>query len=1137
MRAGTAGSCRAVAAALGALALAAPAGAAAKGAVYSSPHYTGHAVPKAFVPAQPPRPVVLPVRGGRPHVFVDAAGTAHIAYTDPAGSADDVIRTCRLPRGGSACAAQAALTPRQPSGGGNGPQTNQDFDGPFPLAVGNQLLVVDSRCCNDVDVGGQSYGNPVYLFTSEDAGTTFTGPSDPNGTAGIIGTQDPSGDVVVYGGDVPSIGLISDTQTDGLFFQGVPAGSFTSAKALLSTDELSSGTLGVDGIRPVAAFSNSGGSTTVREWTGNGSVDDAAQWTTLHLAADRPRIAGGPAGMVLLTQSSISDGPLFVRRVAPGGGSVTAPVRLTASIAHSPALSADPVSGRFAAAWIDNADASVHVRTSADGRVWSPDQVVARVPGGDLGELDVAATADRGGFVVMRDAAGGTTVDDGRILAAQFGNAAATGRPGLGLVPGGSGPPAGDTKAYVACTQVHFGIVDALATAGCFLRDPKNPTGGAAVAQSTVRLNGLDLVPDAGSRIFIDPRAHTIDTSGPIRVQLTGSATGPITLWHGELHVKVPEASAGQTLFDFSTDDFAVGVKGFPVDGRIQVKLLADAVEIPIHLALPAYFGGVHGDATLRANNAEGLVLKSLEIGVDDAFVGPLELKDFDISYRELGEQWHGAGTAVLPGPATPTLKGSVDFENGAFKHGFVSFSLYATVPVFTDVYLDTVSLGFGLHPTVFEGGVDLGAQPLGGRLYTIEMNGRIKVQIGDEAHPTIVFVGGSGAILGLDVAEMSFTYNSDGYVLFHVLVHLGEPDDDWFHVAAGGDVYLVHGDFGAQLNVDGCAAYLCASLKAAASKRGIAVCDTGENAGADIDWDDPLNPHVHLTSCHISRYTVAVPAPGGRAADGERTFVVPPGQEGYELELHGQGGPPNVTVVSPGGVVSTPDAAPGARSAVVGARDAKGTVAVVGLRRPAAGTWRIRPVAGSPAVTAMLVAHTVALPKVRARVTGSGARRRLRYTVRGLSGDASVRFVEQTSSGTVGLGLARNGTRTIAFRPSAGPGGRRAIRAVVATGGFARSRAVVARFTAPRLRRPGRVGSLSARRHGTSVRVRVGRSAGALRTVVLLRVADGTAVQKVTTRRSVTFRGVRRGLRATVAAAGVNVRGTRGPRRTARVR
>src|SRR3954447_2767367 len=376
-----------------------PAAAAKRTPTYTSPGYRPTKIPTTFAPATTPPPVVPPPSGNRPHVFVDAAGSAHVVFAEPSGSAADTIRTRRLPRGAKGCAAGATLTPNQPAAG-NDPSTNQDFDGPYPLAVANELLVVDSRCCNRAATpDGGTTENPVYLYTSEDAGATFTGPTDANPSAGLIGTQDPSGDAIVFGGDVPSIGLISSVQTGGTIFQGVPAGSFTRATANLSLrpdkQDASDGRLGLDGARPIAAFSDFSGTITVREWNGSGSVNDAAQWTVLSVTgADQPRIAGGPAGIAMLTEPSISSGALSVRSIAPGGGAAGPPQVLTTDSALFPTLTADPVSRMFAAAWITSSDEAVHVRTSRDGRVWSPDQVVMRVPDGQLSELDVAATAD-----------------------------------------------------------------------------------------------------------------------------------------------------------------------------------------------------------------------------------------------------------------------------------------------------------------------------------------------------------------------------------------------------------------------------------------------------------------------------------------------------------------------------------------------------------------------------------------------------------------------------------------------------------------------------------------------------------------------------------------------------------------------
>ena len=136
---------------------------------------------------------------------------------------------------------------------------------------------------------------------------------------------------------------------------------------------------------------------------------------------------------------------------------------------------------------------------------------------------------------------------------AAFGSFAATGLKGLGNLNGdGIGGLGGDPLGYTSCTTVHFGDIDALAEAGCFLRDPRNPTSGAAIIAGEIRLNGLEIIPDAGVQIAIDPRRHTINTTGSVRVVLRAPGVGDITIYYGELHLDLAGslAGAGQTLFD-----------------------------------------------------------------------------------------------------------------------------------------------------------------------------------------------------------------------------------------------------------------------------------------------------------------------------------------------------------------------------------------------------------------------------------------------------------------------------------------------------------------------------------------------------------------------------------------------------------
>ncbi len=1127
--------------ALAALTVASPAAIAKRTPNYRSPGSKLTRIPKNFVPAKPPPPVVLQPSGNTPRVFVDAAGSAHIAFADPNGTAADAIRTCRLLRGGKACAAGATLSPSQPAAG-NDPQTNQDYDGPYPLAVGNELLVVDSRCCNRVPTADGSFiENPVYLYTSEDAGATFTGPTDANPYAGIIGTQDPSGDAIVYGGNVPSIGLISSVQTGGTIFQGVPAGSFTTATANLSLrpdkQDASNGRLGLDGSRPIAAFSDFSGTITVREWTGSGSVNDASQWTTLRLAgADQPRIAGGPKGIALLTEPSTSSGALSVRSIVPGGLSASPLQVLSKTPARFPTLSADPVSGMFAAAWIDSSDESVHVRTSSDGRVWGPDQLVMRVPGGDLGELHAAATADGGGFVVVRDANGAPTVYDGRILAGQFGATGATGKPGLGLVGGGSGPPSGDQKGFVACSQIRFGAVDIQATAGCFLRDPKNPSSGAGVAESAISLNGLNIVPDTGARIFIDPHAHTIQTQGAVRVIAQGAGSNPVTLWHGSLNVTVPSgADIGATLFDFPMNEFAANVEGFGISARAKVVLAKDGVRIPVELEMPDYFGGITGHAELVVDAHSGLHLDSLNFNIADVDIGALEIKDANLQYTSTGDKWDGGATAIVPGPGV-TIGAELHFAHGAFNGGNFRLAEFPGILVFSDVWLNEIRIGFQLDPVVFTGGVTFGFQPIAPPdTYAIGVRGDFQIEGGP---PVVVQITGSGAVFGIDIAHAFFRYSSDGTLRILGDVTIGEAST--LGISGALKFGIIGKEFGGSIDARACAFGFCDRVAVAANQRGLAVC-LGAPGSISHDWADPIyNIKIHVFDCVADQYG----APAGtsavrRASDGApgQTFTVPAGASSYTVAVAGNGGAPRVSLLDPNGVpVAFGDIRNTTTTAATVPGAPQSNTTYVGLEHPKAGIYTLVPVGGSPAIAGLQVSRGYATPRVTATLGGRSRKRTLRYRVSGNAPGTSIVFVERGPAGDLPIGTAKRATGTLRFISGKGPGGRREILAQATRGGAALISNEVAHYTAPAIPRPGAVGHLRASRTGGALSVRFTGARGAKTYTVKILLSDGRGLQRTLTasQHHLLIANVGKGVRAKVTVTPIGPDGRRGPARRA---
>ncbi len=351
-------------------------------------------------------PLVSIGTGKDPDLLVDAAGTAHIVFTEDGGSTSpDTLAVCNLQRGQKACAQNStAPTPQAPSSSdgdaylGNFPAGNHDTDGAVPLSIENQLYVVERRFPDAFPTpNGSTSDSNVFEWQSNDGGDTLTGPA-------IIGDNQMAGGAITYGDPgAPSIGTISRLQTEGTFFQGTAPGSYAGdAKAQLgSAAQDVSGSVAPDMsravIRPVAAYADSDGDTYLREWSGQGDVNDLSTWSAATTVAGfSPEIVGGPSGVFLLTSSSdITGGTLTLRRIA--GDAVSGPAITLGKSLSTPAISED-AAGELSFAFTDAS--GVEDETSSNGSSFSPAQLVAAIPSGTgIGHLVTAAGPDGGGFI------------------------------------------------------------------------------------------------------------------------------------------------------------------------------------------------------------------------------------------------------------------------------------------------------------------------------------------------------------------------------------------------------------------------------------------------------------------------------------------------------------------------------------------------------------------------------------------------------------------------------------------------------------------------------------------------------------------------------------------------------------------
>jgi hypothetical protein len=1119
-------------AALSALLIAA-APAAAASHIYRSPGYHGTVKLPHTLPPAIPTPIQIGA-GEKPQVLVDAAGTAHIIWNEGRGDDADAIHYCRIKRGETACDVTQLLVPDGPTGPGADPRYNSEFGTPRIFAVGNQVAIITNRYPNPfLTPDGSPSGRSTFLFVSNDGGAHF----DPGVLAG---TNEDTGEPSVFGPpDTQRIGLISDTQTAGTFFQEITGAKYETRAANLANEGVST-SLAPVGTSVIAAINDLNDQIHVRQWNGQGDIFDPASWSETTVPGDEPRITGGPAGTFLMSRPAAGNPDLSynVRSVGPSGTTFGAPKVLPGTVnANLRDIFEDP-SGRLLATYRTHDTVPELMQTSStDGTTWSKPLVLRRAPGDtDIARSDVAAAADGGGFTVDQES---PTSSEGPILAVPFGNQAATGQPGLGNEPGGAAPP----DVVDRCSRVEFAAVDIQVPAGCLLGVQGKPD--VKVAEGTFMLNGLEIVPDPGSKVLLNARAHTIDTVGKVRVQVRSGDIGPIVLYHNELHISLAAETSdakndgavagcsGQKLAGF---DGGADLLGFPISGSIDVYLSQNSACIPVSLALPAAFGGIRGAAVLKANNTDGLVVDSLEIDVDQAYVGPVLIKGLKISYMRQNDEWKGQGTiGIPPQPGGLAVMGSVVFRHGDFIEGSIDIKPpFPGIPLGPwPAYLSHIGGGFGVSPPFIAAEVGIGIVQIPPDGYVFDIEGQFKITFKD---PVTFELHGQGSIYRFQIATVDFLLNTDGFVRlkgglgFDLGVVSLQADLDMF-------IDVPSGSFSAGGKATGCVFGLCANVEVVVSSKGFGACarvpSPFPDAGAGYRWGDAL-PKGFLGTCDLTEYKVPLPpgAPGRvhAAQAGAQTFQVVKGTKVTDLALDGpEGQAPKVALISPSGQRIEPStdlhvAAPAYAAYPTGAGSS-----IVGIMKPAAGTWQVVPLDGSAPITHIEQARDATPPQVAGSVGGKGRKRLLFYkatTGQGLT----TTFFEQGPMGARKLGVAKGKRGTIRFAPAAGPRGKRTIEAVVERGGVPRLRKAIATYVAPGPVRPGRVKKLTVKRSGHTVLVAWHKATGVSVYAVRIELSDGRRVLRVTRSLKVTLKGAPRRGHVTVTVVARNRAGRAGP-------
>ncbi len=1114
--------------------------------------------------AKAPPPVTLSRAGTFPDVLVDPAGTAHVVWNENRGDAADVVVYCRIKRGTSGCDARTELSWAKSYGAGDGPQF--DVGGPPKVVqVGGQLVVLSHRYPTISEKPDGAGSSTVIAWASGDGGTTWA--PQPAivgkwnlGQTAVIG---PADDPTILNVGVDPLCTVSAPGPAALCLEAYKSGQYSALAANLASapDEnyFENLTLDENGA-PVIAAEDLARTTYVRRWNGAGSPADAGSWTTpTTLPRDQISLAGGPAGVYLMSKPQTGFGAYSVERLnaqagggyAPGAAAAISPVdgNVLGRLAQAPG-------GRLLSAW-QQGGTGLQLRTTngAAGAVpkFAPASTVTSGEGN--GQIALGAASDGGGFLAYNHTGG--INGEGEIAVAGFGDQAPNGKPGIADVPGG-GISAGGSGTNGSCRELSFGSFTVNSAAGCILKG-QGSFSRDYVTSGELNIWGLRIVPDAGAKIVINPKSLQLDTTGQVRVIVTAPApVGDVVLFHGVIHRDLSKVVPGTTLFEFPTGLYKPSILGFGVSADISVRLQKDGVHIPMDLKLPAAFGGFAAHAEFIADRERGLHVDSVHLHVGPLPLGVLIVNSIDLDYRGAGDVWSGSGSITVP--AGGTLDVAATFAMGDFRSATLSFKPGTPIPIGPFVYLLRFGGSFGVDPIVIDANATVGGGVAVQGESPVKVDGDLKMTFPRKG-PADFKMSGRVSLFVLQIADGSLDFQTDGYAAFrgHAGTAIGPLSID---ADLDGFVDATSGQYGAsfagkvELCVDIVGPEVCAGAgaNAAVSSKGFAACARfdppdpigGFEAGIAYPWADYnpdylFNPfafglsllaHVSF-SCHTDEYRVPPP----RAAQaGAPAVQLAAGLPSETILVKGDGGQPRISVSGPGGA-----------SIASGTPSAAGFVATtpglnasyVYLRKPQAGTWTITAQPGSPPISQILTADGYSPATVRARLGGNGRARRIVYRISGAGHGQTVSFQEHGAFGTHILGTAKGPHGTLRYAPADARGGKRSVVALIQRDGLVTDRIPIGTYTAPGPVRPGTPGALRVRRSGPVLTVTWKRASGARRYAITVHGVHGTRLGRLVPSRvhAARFTAVRRDERVTVQVRALSKKLRLGPARRVVVR
>jgi len=698
-----------------------------------------------------------------------------------------------------------------------------------------------------------------------------------------------------------------------------------------------------------------------------------------------------------------------------------------------------------------------------------------------------------------------------------------------------------------------------------------------------VAINGLYVpVPKSVKTVYDSTGNVSVDGANRLAVKI-----GPFLTKEFDLKFKIDPNKLG--VFHLVNVDQSVNTPkllgSLPIRGAFSIDLLYHRSKTKIGVGLPSpfSFGGkstAQADVKLIADNLKGLRYDGLSATVPQVWLGPIFVSGLNFNYEQSTKTWGGGAKVTLPGsriaidargpPSQPPDFG-FGIRKGKLHHAGFGVEFQPPTqpdlfPPFHTVLLHHIGAAIGFNPLrltgrigiaaaniVDEDGVLFGAFATSRQPYTMPEDpgpelaplaqrrfDRFSLAIGGTARLKVPFLGGDIPLLNAYALYMYPSYLEFGGGFKYGIGPVSIDGN------VGGFAYAANRTFNLEGGVRACLRGIkigykifsvkispCLNVGAVVSSRGLGFCTVlpvpfpvvgsiPVPIGAGYHWGDSF-PKIMLFSCDYGPYRqVSAFARRAGAGSGGAPVTLPGGLPAAMIRVRGQGAAPELVVRDPQGrsIADSADA--------VTMQGSEPDTTIVALRRPRAGRWTVAAAAGSAPIARVESASALPPIALRARVTGGGSRRTLRYRLTAGLG-RKVTFFERGPSTARVLGVARGGSGSLTFTPGLGRSGRRGIVAVVEQDGAPVRTLRVASFVAPRPARPGRPARVRVARRGRKIRIGWRRVRGAARYEVLVKFADRSQVFRVVRGTRLTVTDPAAGRRGQVLVNALQVDGTRG--------